>query len=491
MTIWLNDIKINTKPGAPPAYLQLADLLTFLIQSRKIAPDEKLPSVRDVSAKIGVNRGTVLAAYRQLAERGLVEMHVGQGTQVKGASRPGSAKEEPPELPSQAQAYRKKIPSLNWFPRAAEIPFSLAVPEKSLIPQEEITKTMKKLLDQEALELLSYGPAKGDAGFREAYAGYLKSKGMPINDDWILPTSGATQAFDLVAKILNPGDLIFLEEPLYSGTLRSFYLWPFETESLSMEKDGISTEQLQRFLNQGRIPRLVILTPDFQNPTGATLSLKKREEIAWLARKYDFLIFEDAVFSELYYEKPLPSLLSLAPERVIRTDSFSKILAPGLRLGTVVAHPKILEYLIPIKQATDYQTPLLSQATLRELINSGFWPKHLEHIRSRYRTKKDALEESLKPLEGKVFSWKTPVGGFFFWLEILSGVDAQELLLASSSRGVSFVPGALFSTRPEHRHFLRISISSIPLEKFHEGIGILGQLSEEFSLELAPSVPLI
>lgn len=491
MSIWLNDIKINREPGAPPAYLQLADYLIYLIQSGKIAPGERLPSIRNVSAKVGVNRGTALSAYRKLQEKGFVEMRVGQGTVVSSVPPAEETKPESPSIPSQARFYSRRIPLPGWFPRVAEIPFSLAVPERGLIPEEEIRKVMKALLDREAMELLSYGSAEGDSGFKEAYAGYLKGKGIPVEESWVLPTGGATQAFDLVAKILNPGDLLFFEEPLYTGTLRSFSLWSFETESIPLEEDGINLEHLRRLLSQGRHPSLVVLTPDFQNPTGATLSLKKREEIAWLARRYDFLVLEDAVFSDLYYEKSLPSLLSLAPERVIRIDSFSKTLAPGLRLGTIVAHPKILEFLISIKQATDYQTPLLSQATLRELINSGFWVRHLDRIRSIYRTKRDALEESLNSLRSGVFSFKTPRGGFFFWLEIRSGIDAQELLLISSSRGVSFAPGSLFSSRPEHRRFMRLSFSNIPVEKIKEGVNILGEACEELSSQYIPSVPQI
>ncbi|MGB9553662.1 MAG: PLP-dependent aminotransferase family protein, partial [bacterium] len=427
MPIWINDIKLIREPGAPPSYLQLADNINYLIKLGKISPGERLPSVRDVSAKIGVNRGTVLSAYRKLQERGMVEMQVGKGTVViAGLDRKEEPESVPPSWEIHFNAKGKELSG--WFPLPKKIPFSLAVPDRSLIPEAEIKEAMKRLLEKETEKILSYSLPEGDSNFKEVYAAYLRGKGMSVREDWILPTTGATQAFDLIAKGLDPGRPIFFEEPLYIGTLRSFSLWSPEKERVPLEEDGLSLEFIKGLMAQGRNPRLIVTTPDYQNPTGITLSWKKREEMAWLARKYDFLILEDAVFSDLYYEKPLPSLFSLAPERVIRVDSFSKTLAPGLRLGTIVAHPKILEFLVPLKQATDYQTSYLAQATMRELISSGFWSKHLARIQKEYRKKRDALRDSLHAIGQEAFSFFTPSGGFFFWLEIKSGIDAQELL---------------------------------------------------------------
>lgn len=490
MSIWLNDIKIDRGSSAPPAYLQLAEYIIYLIQSGKIAPGERLPSIRDVSAKIDVNRGTVLSAYRKLQEKGIVELRVGKGTIVTA----GLSLETKPEfsLPPLETHFNLKGRELSgWFPRHKEIPFSLAAPDPILIPREEIKEAMKRLLETETEKILSYSFPEGDDGFREVYATFLKGKGMPVGEDWILPTTGATQAFDLIAKGLDYGKPVLLEEPLYIGSLKSFSLWSQEIDRIPLEEDGISLDHIKRLLSQGRDPRLIVITPDFQNPTGSTLSLKKREEIAWLAKKYDFLILEDAVFSDLHYEKPLPSVLALAPERVIRVDSFSKTLAPGLRLGTIVAHPQILEFLIPLKQATDYQTPYLAQATMRELISSGFWCKHLVRIQKAYRKKREVLKEALDSMGKEIFSFCTPSGGFFFWLEIRTGTDAQELLSLASSRGVSFAPGFLFSSRIEHRHFLRLSFSSVPAEKIKEGVKILRQSWEELSSQRIPSLPQI
>ncbi|MCR4429371.1 MAG: PLP-dependent aminotransferase family protein, partial [Caldiserica bacterium] len=323
MTIWLNDIKIERTTGAPPAYEQIAEQITYLIRSGNIAPGERLPSVRSVSAKLAINRGTVLAAYRRLQEKGLVQMRVGQGTMVREWLEPG----EPLEIPSlslKTPPGLRTIQSQTWFSRITEIPFSLATPEEGLIPEEEISRTIKMVLKKSGKALFAYGPTRGEEGFREAYAAFLKDRGIEVNGNWVLPTSGATQGFDLIAKALFPGDLVFFEEPLYSGTLKPFKLWPFQIETLNVEEDGVNLDPLRRSLSQGKIPRLVVLTPDFQNPTGSVLSLKKREEIVLLSRKHDFLILEDAVFSELSFEPVPPPLISLAPERVIRIDSFSK-----------------------------------------------------------------------------------------------------------------------------------------------------------------------
>ncbi|MCR4429368.1 MAG: PLP-dependent aminotransferase family protein, partial [Caldiserica bacterium] len=185
-----------------------------------------------------------------------------------------------------------------------------------------------------------------------------------------------------------------------------------------------------------------------------------------------------------------PPLISLAPERVIRIDSFSKTLAPGLRLGTIVAHPKILEFLAPLKQASDFQTPLLSQAVMRELILSGFFEKHLETIRSVYQKKRDLLAGVLGEYPN-LFDYAKPKGGFFFWVELKQKLEASELLLLSSSKGVSFAPGAMFSSRPEHRSFIRLSISSIPLEKIKKGIETLSHACNSLSSQFPISFPQI
>ncbi|MCR4428238.1 MAG: PLP-dependent aminotransferase family protein [Caldiserica bacterium] len=489
MTIWLNDIKIEKNPGAPPAYEQLAEKMAFIIRSGNIPPGERLPSVRSVSAKLAINRGTVLAAYRRLQEMGLVQMRVGQGTMVREELESGG-KGEMTSLSLKAPEGLRTVQSQTWFSRITEIPFSLATPEENLIPEEEISRTIKRVLKKAGRALFAYGPTGGEEGFREAYAAFLKNKGIEVNGNWVLPTSGATQGFDLIAKALFPGDLIFFEEPLYSGTLKPFTLWPFQVETLPVEDDGVNLDHLRKSLAQGKIPRLVVLTPDFQNPTGSVLSLKKREEMVFLSRKHDFLILEDAVFSELAFEPVPPPLISLAPERVIRIDSFSKTLAPGLRLGTIVAHPKILEFLTPLKQASDFQTPLLSQAVMRELILSGFFEKHLETIRSAYRKKRDLLHEALQA-RSHLFNYAKPKGGFFFWVELQNRMDASELLLLSSSQGVSFAPGTMFSSRPQHRSFIRLSVSRIPPEKIKKGVEILSQACESLSSQSSIPFPQI
>ncbi len=479
---------------AAPLYQQLAEYLLNLIQSGRIKAGSKLPPVRELAKMFGVNRGTVLTAYRKLSELGYLQMHVGQGTKVKEAMQtPSSSRDPRSEISSRAQSLSSLQPTPGLIRNLySELSFASATPAKEAIPSEVLLKSIQVVLQRQGESLLSYGPVYGETSFRQAVAQYMKIFRLNINSDWILPINGCTQAWDLVAKLLlNPNDLVLLEEPGYSGPFQALSLLPLTVDFLPMQKDGVNIEALQAMISQGRIPRLVCLNPDFQSPTGSVLSLEKRQVLARMARQHHFFILEDAVFSELYYdqEHPYPPIASLAPDRVILAVSFSKTLAPGLRLGTLISHPVLIEHIGQIKKSTDYHANSISQEIVHELMRNGLWIEHLEKIRNLYRRKRDITQEALQSSMPEQVRWEIPLGGFFFWLELPQEIDSRELLFFTAQKKVSFTPGVLFSRQGGYRSFLRLSFSALKYKQIVTGIKILAESIKELNRQARANVP--
>lgn len=493
MSNWLNDTRLDWSKEAAPLYKQLTDSLLNLIQSGKIKHGSNLPPVRELAKMIGVNRGTVLTAYRKLSELGYLQMHVGRGTKVKMIASTPPFADLRSEVSIRAQRLSSFQPNAGLMRNLySELSFASATPAKEAIPSQTLLNSLQTIFQRGGEPLLSYGSVHGEINFRQSVAQYMKTFGLNLDPDWILPINGCTQAWDLVAKLLlNPDDLVLLEEPGYSGAFQAFSLLPVKIEFLPMQKDGVSVDALREIISQRKTPRLVCLNPDFQSPTGFVLSLEKRKALAQLAREHRFFILEDTVFSELYYDQDLPNapIASFAPERVILAYSFSKTLAPGLRLGLLISHPSLIEHISQIKKSADYHANLISQEIVHELMRSGFWSEHLQTIRALYRHKRDVTQEALQASMPTDVSWEIPGGGFFFWLELPMELDSQELLFFASQKKVSFTPGILFSRSDKYRSFLRLSFSDLQDKRIATGIKILAEATKKLSDQIRTSIP--
>jgi len=489
---WSKDIVLTPRQKGQSLSRQLAQSLEEMIEKGRIEAGQSLPPVRKLAETLSVNRGIVLSAYCILAEHGRVTTHVGRGTLVAERSpdplHPSSLE---PFLPAWEAIGNLLSPPPYAGLLAAPYSFAPASPDVRCVPAQALASLASEIIAKESRTLFSYGPAQGDPGFRAQVARSLQDEGLEVNANWVLPISGATQAWDLVSRLFAAQDCVLLEDPCYPGAARSFLARPQTIAWYPVAEEGTALEHLEKAIVT-RQARLLCINPDFHNPTGYTLSLDARREVARLARHYQLLILEDGIFRDLNYdqERSYPPIFAFAPERTLLVSSFSKILAPGLRLGTVVATPSLVEKLAWLKQAMDYQTSTLSQAVVRAWMAQG-WREYLRTLQTVYRRKRDRLAAALRRELPPEIHWHEPEGGFFFWLSLPSSLDAENLLYQASQQGVAFLPGSFFGGGPgstaRWRHFLRLSFSAIATESIDPGVALLGRILREQSSSDPPS----
>ncbi len=489
---WSKDIVLTPREKGQSLPRKLAQSLELMIEKGVIAADQPLPPVRVLAASLSVNRGIVLSAYRILAEQGRVISHVGRGTRVvKSVADTLPPFSQGISLPAWEAIGDRLSPPPYAASLAAPYSFAPASPDSRCVPVQALISLATDIIQKEGQAIFSYGPAQGDPGFRAQVASSLRGEGLEVDANWVLPISGATQAWDLVSRLFSAQDCVLLEEPCYPGAVRSFLARPQTIAWYPVGEEGITLGHLEKAIVTHQA-RLLCINPDFHNPTGYTLSIESRREVARLARHYQLLILEDGIFRDLNYdqERSYPPIFSFAPERTLLVSSFSKILAPGLRLGTVVATPGLVEKLAWLKQAMDYQTSTLSQAVVRAWMAQG-WREYLRTIQAVYRQKRDRLATALRRELPPEIHWHDPEGGFFYWLALPSWLDAENLLYQTSHEGVAFLPGSFFGGRPgsttRWRHFLRLSFSAIAIESIDPGAALLGRILRERSGSEPPS----
>ena len=327
---------------------------------------------------------------------------------------------------------------------------------------------------------LQYGETEGDAGLRAAIAAALRAEGAAIADAAPLITAGSQQGIDLVARaLIDPGDTVVVERPSYLAALQAFGLAQAQWASIAVDEEGARIEDLD-LACAGVRPRLLYLVPDFANPTGATLSLARRHAVLDWAVRHQVVVFEDDPYGALRFEgTPLPTLHALAQtvpgaaQWVVRASTLSKTVAPGLRVGWLLAPPWLREALVRIKQATDLQTGSLTQAVAREYLRSGRQAAPLDRVCVTYRARRDALMEALAQTFGDRLVWNAPAGGLFVWARFVDGTDTRALLAAAIERGVTFVPGDAFYVDQADRSLLRLNFSACAPERLREGVSRL------------------
>jgi 2-aminoadipate transaminase len=305
---------------------------------------------------------------------------------------------------------------------------------------------------------------------------------MRCGPDNVLVTNGSQQALDLVGKVLlNPGDAVLVEKPTYLGALQAFNQYQATYAAVPMDEDGMRVDAVERLLERDRASRrikFIYALPNFQNPTGRTMSLERRRRLVELADQYGVPIVEDDPYGELRYEgEPLPALKSLDPsgETVIYLGTFSKILAPGFRLGWVVASHNALEVLLHGKQPTDLHTGMAQQMATYFVSRDGFVDEHVERIKAFYRERRDVMLRAIEEHFPEDAHFTRPAGGLFVWAELPPNIDTRELLLAAVKERVAFVPGQGFYPDGSGTNTMRLNFSNVPPEQLREGIRRLGQ----------------
>lgn len=353
--------------------------------------------------------------------------------------------------------------------RPGVLSFAGGLPAPELFPKEEAAAKAAEILREKGEVALQYGPTEGYFPLRAWVAEWLG-----VSPEEVLITTGSQQALDLLGKVfLDEGSPVLLEAPSYMGAIQAFRAYGPRFLTVPAGEEGPDLKALEEALNQ-EYPRFLYLIPSFQNPSGGLMPLEARRHLLEMAMERGLVVVEDDAYRELYFgESRLPSLFELAREAgypgVIYLSSFSKVLAPGLRVAFVVAQPEAILKLTQAKQGVDLHTPVLNQILVLELVREGF-PERLERIRTTYKAKAQAMLEALDREMPKEVAYTRPRGGMFVWMTLPEGLSAEALFRQALEENVAFVPGGPFFANGGGENTLRLSYATMDRERIAEGV---------------------
>ena len=363
------------------------------------------------------------------------------------------------------------------------ISFAGGLPSPKTFPIAEFDAASHKVLSEDGQAALQYAASEGFPPLREAVAAMLP---WDVDPAQVLITTGSQQGLDLVAKILiDGGSKILVETPTYLGALQAFTPMEPAVVSVASDDEGVVVDDL---VAKAKDARFIYLLPNFQNPTGRSMSETRRAAVSAAAAQAGLPIIEDNPYGELWFdeEPPLP-LSARNPEGCIYLGSFSKVLAPGLRLGFLVAPKHIYPKLLQAKQAVDLHTPSFTQRMVAEVLKGNFLDRHVPTIRALYKSQRDAMLVALqREMAGLDVQWNTPAGGMFLWARLPEGMSAVDLLPQAVERGVAFVPGAAFYADHADARTLRLSFVTASVEQINIGVKALAEAIRSARATSAP-----
>ena len=450
-----------------PLYRQLSSHFVKEIEAGRLLDGDRLPATRELAGQLGLNRTTVSAAYELLEAEGWLLAEVGRGSFVRNRK---PLEIDWSRLMAPTAAFRN--PSLPLVP----ISFAHSRPSEDLFPVDAFRQSAEAVLRGPGLSsILQLGAPAGYEPLRRYLLEQARAEGNATSADDLLITNGCQQALDLLRQVLvRPGDSVAVEDPVYPGVRNLFTQSAAAVTGVAIDHDGISADVLARVR-----PQLAIVTPSFQNPTGATLPLARRQA---LLRIPGTVFIENDIYSELRYRgERLPTLKQLDPSgRVVLLRSFSKVAFPGLRVGWVIGPRPLIQRLTEAKHLTDLHTDQFSQAVLLHFVESGRLAEHQRNMltagRSRLAAAVDAAERYL-PANTR---WQEPSGGMNLWVELPPQVDAATLLPRAQALGVAYLPGRVFSLDGiRHRNSLRLSFAGLTQAEISKGIQILGGIAQQ------------
>jgi 2-aminoadipate transaminase len=360
--------------------------------------------------------------------------------------------------------------------RPEVISFAGGLPSPDTFPVERLRASAASVLSSMPVGALQYGPTEGYPALREWIAARHSTDSVRLDPADVLVTTGSQQALDLLGKtLIDAHSRVLVETPTYLGALQAFSLFEPDFVSVPTDEDGPITSAMTRELIGGA--RFMYCLPNFQNPTGRRLALARRHELAKLAQEHGLLVLEDDPYGALSYAgDAMPTLLSMMPGNVVYMGSFSKVLAPGLRVGYLIAPQALHRKLVQAKQAADLHTPSFNQRIVHETIKDGFLDSHIPTIRALYAQRCKAMLDSLSRHFPSGVTWNEPKGGMFIWVQLPAGVNSMALLDKAIAANVAFVPGAPFFANDPQHNTLRLSFVTVPPEKIEHGIQVLGDL---------------
>lgn len=328
--------------------------------------------------------------------------------------------------------------------RSDVISLSGGMPEISSLPLDKVALAVKAAIDEEGVSALQYGSSIGRIQTREVVANLMEDLDIHVGPDNIIITSGAQQALDLIGKtFINPGDPIITEAPTYVGTLQAFSQYQPEIHGVEFDDDGMRIDLLENVLDElgERKPKFIYTIPNFQNPGGVTMSLERRQRLVALARERGIMLIEDDPYGRLRYSgEPIAAMRAL-DDNVVYLGTVSKMFAPGVRTGWIIAPKPILEKINLTKQAADLCGSTLDQVVVEHYFNDTPWRDTLETLRKQYAERRDAMIAALEEFFPPEATWTKPDGGFFLWVTLPSFLDTDQMLSLALEQGVTYVPG--------------------------------------------------
>lgn len=473
---------------AVPLYHQIEEYLREQILTGQLAPETRLPASRQLAQELGVSRITVNNAYATLESEGLLYSREGSGTYVlerRAPSRQAPAVGSNWPLWQQALSQTATIPyeihharKVSGRPHPQPIAFT-GVGDPREFPVKAFARAMQDVLQRDGTTALLYGEiGQGYAPLRTTLSHVLASQGITASPEQILITGGSQQALAFVCQLLlRAGDVILVENPTYNVALQLFQALGVQVVGVPVDNEGMCVELVEPLLQQHH-PKLIYTIPNFQNPTGMSLSGARRRRLVTLADRYNIPLLEDDFVGDLRYEgRTQPALKTLDPGgRVIHIGTFSKMLMPGLRIGYLIAEGPVLERLVALKMASDLSTAPLMQRTLEAYVSVGNYQRHLRRSCRLYRQRRDAMLTAIRRHLPTVHV-DPPQGGLFVWLRLPEGASSIALMAQAKVAGVEFAPGTRFFVEPaEGEHYLRLNFATRTPQEIEEGVRRLGSM---------------
>ena len=482
-----------------PLYVQLRDQLRALVHSGELRAGDRIPASRELAVQLGVHRTTVANAYAELESEGLIQGHVGRGTFIcanasarnftplprpNGSNGNGGVRWESLFADDRGDEVLSRLtPDVP----SGSIAFVNARPSEEYFPIEEFRRCCNSVLTSDGRKILQLGSSDGYAPLKKVILELLREEGIVARTEQLLVTDGCQQSLDLLCKaFLRPGDTVLMENPAYPGAIAIFASArvrclgvPVETNPEKLGYAGLDVNALESLLTQNRV-KLLLVTPDFHNPTGTTLPVAERRRLLEAVARHQVPVVEDRIYARLRARgNAVPSLKALDRHGlVIQIDSFSKVAFPGLRVGWCVGPENVIERLRLVKQTTDLHTDQLAQATLAEFVRRGYLERHLAKMKKVYRIRLEAIEQALERYMPDETSWTHVDGGMTVWVTLPPGFDAGELLIHVRERGVLFIPGRYFYFQNPQLNTLRLGFASLDERQIARGVQTLGSLIE-------------
>lgn len=475
-------IDVN-RDSTVPVYLQISSQIRDLILSGHIAPGSRLTPERKLAGELGVNRSTVLNAYRELKSNGYADSRVGQGTVVaSGMREPGSSGDlfDPLPMPweqlfSESMSRSSDTTVRDLLKQASSkdmILFAAGASAQGLDSLDELLQVQQEVVREYGHTVVGHMPTEGYYPLRESICNLMEVRGITSHPSEVMILSGSQQGLDLAARIfLDPGDVVLVEEPTFFCAFQIFKTMGARVIGIPTDNDGMRTDLLASMIERFK-PKLIYTIPDFQNPSGMVMSLERRRQLLSLAYKHQVAILEDDPYGRLRYEgEDVPPLKALDRHGyVIYLSTFSKLLFPGFRVGWLAAPAAVLNRFTMLKQNADLHTSSLTQLIFYKFISKGLLEGQIKRIINENSLRRDIMLDELAKTAVSGMYWNKPKGGLYLWCRIPDGIPQSRMLAKASEYGVAFVPGNAFYPNGPTGNYIRLNYTYPSPELIGEGI---------------------